>query len=68
MESSARNFLGGHTANWRVVSTKIPPSEYKKLIQRYPERGNYAKVLRCLIQMHLSGKIKDLEFTITEKL
>jgi hypothetical protein len=66
MEASTRNFLGGHTASWKVVSTKIPPSEYKKLIQKYPQRGQYAKMLRALIQMHLSGKIKELEFTITE--
>jgi hypothetical protein len=58
--------LGGHTANWKVVSTRIPPPEHKKLIERYPEKGKRSKVLRALIQMHLSGKVKNLEFQITE--
>lgn len=58
--------FGGHTVNWKVVSTRIPPSEHKKLLQQYPEKGKRSKVLRALIQMHLSGKVKNLEFTITE--
>ena len=57
---------GGHTPNWKVVSTRIPPSEHKKLLQQYPEKGKRSKVLRALIQMHLAGKVKNLEFTITE--
>jgi hypothetical protein len=68
MSDIDNQFKGGHTANWYVVSTKIPPTEYRKLKQRYPSRGQSAKVLRALIQMHLGGKIKDLEFTITEKI
>lgn len=58
--------MGRFTLNWKVVSTRLPQSEYKKLIQRYPEHGQTAKVIRALIQMHLAGKIKNLEFTITE--
>jgi len=59
--------MGHHAADWKVVATRIPPSEHRKLIQRYPEKGKVSKVIRALIQMHLSGKIKDpLQFTITE--
>lgn len=58
--------LGGHTPNWKVVSTRIPPSEHRKLLQQYPDRGKRSKVLRALIQMHLQGKIKNLEFSIVE--
>jgi hypothetical protein len=68
VETNRSLYMGGHSANWRNVSTKIPPSEYKKLMERYPTRGQAAKVVRALIQMHLSGKIKDLQFTITENL
>lgn len=59
---------GGHTQAWKVVSTRIPPSEHKKLIQQYPEKGKRSKVLRALIQMHLDGKVKNLEFRIVESI
>ena len=62
------SYLGGYTRDWRIISVRIPPEEYKKLVQRYPERGKAAKVLRALIQMHLAGKIKDLEFIMTQKI
>ena len=65
LENMSQSF-GGHTVHWKVVSTRIPPSEHKKLLQQYPEKGKRSKVLRALIQMHLSGKVKNLEFTITE--
>lgn len=60
--------FGGHTANWKVVSTRIPPSEHRKLLQQYPEKGKRSKVLRALIQMHLDGKVKNLEFRIVESI
>lgn len=58
--------FGGHTVNWKVVSTRIPPSEHKKLVMQHPEKGKRSKILRALIQMYLQGKVKNLEFTITE--
>jgi hypothetical protein len=61
-------FSNGRTASWKVVSTRIPHPEYRKLLQQYPEKGKRSKVLRALIQMHLCGKVKNLEFTITEQI
>ena len=59
--------LDRHGRNWPCISTRVPRSEYEKLIQRYPERGKVAKVIRALIQMHLTGEIKNLKFQITEE-
>jgi hypothetical protein len=62
------NYMGGYTSDWKIISVRIPPAEHRKLIQRYPERGKVSKVLRALIQMHLAGKVKDLEFQLTQKI
>lgn len=67
-DNNTSKYMGGITANWRIISTRIPPAEYRKLVQRYPERGKVAQVVRALIQMHLSGKVKDLEFSHVEKI
>jgi hypothetical protein len=66
MSGKSTSNLDRHVRNWPVVSTRIPPQEHEKLVSRYPERGKIARVLRALVQMHLSGQVKDLKFTITE--
>jgi hypothetical protein len=60
--------LGGKSASWPIISTRIPPAEHKKLIQRHPEKGKRSSVLRALLQMYLAGKIGDLTFTHIEKI
>jgi len=58
--------LGGKTASWPIISTRIPPAEHRKLIQKFPEKGKRSQILRALVQMYLAGKIGQLEFVHKE--
>lgn len=56
----------GDTENWKTVGCRLPPEDYKRLMDKCLERGKMSKVLRALIQMYLEGKINKLEYTIKE--
>ena len=53
----------GNTTKWKTVGARIPPEDYKRLEDKYPDRGRRSDVIRALIQMHLNGRIfVKLEF------
>ncbi len=54
----------GGTSKWVSVGARIPPEDFKRLEDRYPERGQISEVLRALIQMHLDN---TLPFTLQFK-
>jgi hypothetical protein len=58
--------LYGDTSNWQTIGCRIPPADYKRLMEKHPDRGKVSKVLRALVQMYLDNKINKLEFTVKE--
>lgn len=60
---------GNTSKRWVVVGTRIPPEDYERLDNKFPDRGKKSELVRALIQMYLDGKITcKIEFNVQQEI
>lgn len=51
--------IAGGAKDWKIVSFRVHPEDYKKLKDKHSDGKDVSRVLRALVNMYVNGRIEN---------